>query len=654
MSWWRTEIARAPRLFGAVLVMAVAAATYANTLDGGFHFDDGHHITENPYVRDAAFLDDFWTRPDLFSALPGHHMYRPVVMAAHTLNYRWGGYDPLAWRLTAIALHVIATLGVFLAIAAVSDRLKSHRPLTGATVAALIFAAHPVLTESVNYASARSSLLATVGVVWALTLHFAAEKRRRPWARLSLWALSLSSFAFALFSKEIACMYPVLLLWCCLRTRSRLVPVLPTFLVLGLYLFTRDLLLGSAVVDFQARAAGVAQADPSTGAGRPVLWNLFTQARVILHYLWLVVWPSDLSVNRHVRVSSSAWDLDVIACGLTIIGLWVVAWRERVRFPRLSMGIVWFFMALAPTSSIVPLNQVMNEHRMYLPMVGIMLALAAGVSVVWRGRWRGWRMAVPIGAVVVALVVVSHRRNRDWSTSEALWTAAVRVSPESGACWNALGTQQRLAGKYDRALASFQRSRKLDERAWAPRFNLGTLYLQRGHETKNEDDFVQAERWLHESLEVEPDSERSRWYLAETWNQMGRVAEAEAEWRALAGRNERLRVMTRFPLAGLLAERGDFAQAEALYREALESPRDPVSAYLGLAELADRQKQPEQALQWAREALRVRPHSPSPYVYLAHRHAGQPSAVRYLFEAERRGYRPTPRERSKILARSRP
>jgi hypothetical protein len=113
-NWLKAEVARAPGAYAALLCAAAAFLAYANTLDAGFHFDDLHHVVANPYLRDASYVPQYFARPDMFSALPGHDMYRPMVLASFHFNYQTGGYDPLSWRLTAIALHALTTVGVFL------------------------------------------------------------------------------------------------------------------------------------------------------------------------------------------------------------------------------------------------------------------------------------------------------------------------------------------------------------------------------------------------------------------------------------------------------------------------------------------------------------------------------------------------------------
>jgi protein O-mannosyl-transferase len=668
--WIRAEIERAPLAYGALLVLAVSFLAYANTLDAGFHFDDEHHVLANPFIRDLRYVPQYFHRPDLFSALPGHAMYRPMVLVSFALNYQWGGYDPLPWRLTAIALHSLCAVGVFLAAAAAAAR-TSPRPsrvrTRGALVAALLFAVHPALTETVNYASARAALLAATFVVWAFVAHILAAGRRSVAARASLVTLSLLLFALGLLSKEIAIVFPALILVAAWLEGRGYLAALPAVAVAVLYLLLRREVLGAAVLDFAARAQAVAAADPGSGGARTVLDNLWTQARVVPAYACLLLWPEGLCIHRHVRESHSPFEPGVLLGIAVIATLLVTALRLRRRGPVVALGILWFLVALGPESSLIPLNQVMNEHRLYLPAIGFALVVAALLpqrtarpaaavqvsSATPPLEFARAPLALPgmpaAAAAIAILLALTWQRNEDWSDPARIWASAVEVSPESSGAWNALGVQLRAKGDLPGAIAAFHRARDLARSEWAPPFNLGTIHLDRGRTAKDYADLKEAERWLLESLRVRPNSERSRWYLAETWHAMGRIEKAEDEFRSLAGLSPQLFEMTRFALAKMALDRERYDDAEKLYREALDLGRDPVSALLGLADLELRRGNRAQALIHAQLAIVRNPRAPEPHLFLARAHKGTPLAAHHIFEAQRKGYRFSDEERRQIL-----
>ncbi len=643
IAWISRETGRAPRFWGSALIVGAACLAYANSLGAGFHYDDGHHIVGNPFLRDPKYWLQFFHRPDLFSALEGHHMYRPLVLLSYALNYHQGGYDPLPWRLTAIALHALTAVGVFLTIRFLAAHWK-QRPRraagSGALVAALVFAVHPLFTEAVDYASARSSLLATCFLVWALLAHLGASRTPKGARRVALWLFSLLLFTAALLSKEIAIVFPALLLLAAWLDRRGYLAVVPAAIVALLYLWARHTLLGAAVLDFAAREAARATADAGSGGARPLPWNLYTQARVVATYLAMLLFPHDLTPNRYVRVSETPFEGPVVLSGLLLLGLLLLGLRGRARRPLPCFGILWFYIALAPTSSIIPLNQIMNEHRLYLPATGLAIALATVA-------WRLPRIAKP--AVVLALIGLTLDRNRDWNDPVRLWESAVAASPQSDGSWNSLGVQRRLRGDAEGARGAFERARQLAPHSWDATFNLGTLLLQVGRERGDHETLDEAQRCLIRSLELRPDATRSRWFLAETLLELRRPEQAEAIWRALACESTRLYEMTRYPLAALALERGRPEEAEQLYKEALAEGSDPVPAWLGLGRVALERGDRREAARCATEALAVRLHAGEPHLFLARLYAGSALGARHLIEAERRGVRVTEAERRSIL-----
>ena len=648
--WFVNEVRKAPRAYAIVLLVAVSFLAYANTLDAGFHYDDSHAIVNNPFLRDPGYMPDFFHRADMFSALPGHDMYRPVLLLSFAANHYLGGYDPLFWRLTAIALHALVAVGVYLLVHSLSkstDQGPGSGGELGALVAALFFAVHPVFTETIDYASSRSSLLATAGVVWAMLAHRRALASPHRAARVPLLALSLVFFAAGFLSKEIAIVYPLLLAAIAWVERRGWMAVLPAVAVAVTLLVVRKMVLGSAVIDFAAREAALATADPGSGGARPILWNLFTQARVICIYLTMFLFPRGLSIEHDVRVSESLFEFGVIFGGLVILGLLVAAFRGRRSRPLLTIGLLWFFFALAPTSSIIPLNQVMNEHRLYLPGVGLAIVLAFGMRRLALAAPR-LRLPVAVGGCLV-LGALTLRRNEDWNDPVRIWESAVRVSPGSATAWNALGAQRRIHDDRDGAAVAFERSLEIDPEAWDATFNLGTLALQCGRDDDDDAALEEAARWLDRSLVLHPDAQRSLWYLAEVRYAQGRIEEARAEFQRLGSLSARMYEMSCYPLARIAMDEGELDLARGYYGDALEAGADPVSALLGLARLEAEAGNLKESLAKARRAIGERPHDARPYMFLAHLHAGTAQAPGYLIEAERRGYRPTESERTTIL-----
>ncbi len=167
---------------GALIVLVMGC--YLNTLKGGFHYDDFHSIVHNPYIRDWSNSLRFFMDPSVFSGDPDKAMYRPVLLLSYAFNYSLGAYQPWGYLLTNVLIHLGVSLLVW--------RLALHVGLntTGAWVAGIIFALHPVASEPVNYISARSESLAALFYLAAFLL-VGNETRVARWGGVLCYSLGL-------------------------------------------------------------------------------------------------------------------------------------------------------------------------------------------------------------------------------------------------------------------------------------------------------------------------------------------------------------------------------------------------------------------------------------------------------------------------------
>ena len=135
-------------------IVLVSVILYFNSLNNAFHYDDIHSIVENPHIRDLSNIPSFFVDSELFSGEPHNRMYRPVLLVSYGLNYAVGGYEVHGYHLVNLLLHILNALLVY------GLARSFRRDGSFALFAGLLFAAHPVNTETVNYISSRSSSLA--------------------------------------------------------------------------------------------------------------------------------------------------------------------------------------------------------------------------------------------------------------------------------------------------------------------------------------------------------------------------------------------------------------------------------------------------------------------------------------------------------------
>ena len=433
---------------------------YVNTLGNSFHYDDTHSIVENTSVRSLANVGRFFVDPGTFSAMPTARMYRPLLLVTYAINHALGGDDPFGYHLFNVLLHAInACLVWFLA------RRVLVRHAT-ALATALVFATHPVVSEPVNYISSRSSLLAALFVLAGMlvlidgAVKTAARSTGRSPGRF-FWrhhlALTVVGIA-ALMGKSVGIvLLPAAALWLWLLgpvgPRSWSLLVGPATAAIGYVLGTRAI-VGKALLE-PVRTHAI---------------QLATQLKAIPFYAYTNLFPAHLSVEPQFSEAAGLFSL-VPVVSLILVGSMTAAVVALRRIsPAAAFGAAWFAVTLAP-SSVVPLNVLVNEHRLYLPLVGVALLAGALLGAVTSHR------RTLMSALLIVCAGLVWQRNSDWSTEETIWLDAAHKGPAMPRVLVNLGKGYLEAGRYEEAIAASRRGLALDPGIALAHYNIGTAYL---------------------------------------------------------------------------------------------------------------------------------------------------------------------------------
>jgi hypothetical protein len=391
----------------AVAVAAAALVAYHNALGAGFVLDDYHFILEHRELGIAAIPRLFWRA----YASGGADFYRPLTTATFAIDRSIFGLWAPAYHAHNLAWHIAASLLVGALLARVP-----HIGGRAATLAALVFALHPIHTEAVTGVVGRSELMATTFVLAGCALQLDG---RRAWAAVA--------YLLALLSKESGVMLPLLAIlldgqlrpWPAAWRRAW------TFApALAIYLLLRVHALAGATLPPTAEYFRVA-------TPAEAFW---TAVDVLGRDVRLLVWPHPLAADYSYPALplspgiGSARTLCTVAAIALVTTLAIVRRRKP---PRLDLGLGWFALAILPVSNlVVHIGVLMAERLLYLPSVG--LSLVAGVG--W--QWLSERVRPPLatGAALAALVSLASLtmvRNVDWQTPLALWRDSVAKQPRS-------------------------------------------------------------------------------------------------------------------------------------------------------------------------------------------------------------------------------
>jgi tetratricopeptide (TPR) repeat protein len=257
---------------------------------------------------------------------------------------------------------------------------------------------------------------------------------------------------------------------------------------------------------------------PEWTSGGGSRWHyLITQPFIWLHYFRLFFLPIGLNADTDWTTFAHWYDTRAFA-GYAFVALLIVAIRRFRNEPPIAFGLAWFAIALLPTSSIFPLAEVANEHRVFFAFMGLVLA------VVWWIHDRLPRNALIAGAcaVLLAHAVGTQARNRIWKSEESLWTDVVAKSPGNGRAWMNFGLTQMARGQYTDAKASFERAAAL-----APTYS--TLEINRGIVEGAIGDEAAAERHFKRALQLNADA-NAHFFYGRWLVQHGRGPEARVHF----------------------------------------------------------------------------------------------------------------------------
>ena len=353
----------------------------------------------------------------------GHHgesvYYRPVLMAAFILEYQLWDLNPLWYHLVNIMFHIATALVLYLLV----EKLTQSAPV--ALTSALLFGLHPIQVESVAWIAGLNDVI--LGFFVCLMIYWYAESRERADHPSRPLALSVLFFALALFTKEAAAFYLLLLpLYdLCLSERPGNGFIAPGSLrryasfagVLALYLAVRHAIFGEFV-----------GAERLYG-NKPLLQRLQDVPGIVSEYLLLIAAPFRLSVAHPINQLKWfqppwTWAAAGVVIAFTLLVWW--SWRrDRIA----AFGLLWFVVGLLPTLDIVPVAVPILEHRMYLPLAGLALAVSRAIyAALGRRPDRPAGKLAPAIALLL-LATVSYARLPVWRNSENLWLDAIEKAP---------------------------------------------------------------------------------------------------------------------------------------------------------------------------------------------------------------------------------
>jgi len=614
-----------------VVLILIAVLPYLNSLLNGFVQDDNRQVLSNPYLRSFSHLREIFATNvwSYVGAQGATNYYRPLMTFGYLLCYQFLGPLAYGFHLANVVLNAGAVCLVFL----VTERIFRDR--TVGFVAAVIFALHPIHSESVDWIAAVTDLQLTLFYLLTFWCFLRVAKpggKRSGAAELGM----VLSFTLALLAKEPAAMLPFLPTFYEHflrddRAQTSLGQKLSRYVTLWLldiaYLLFRTRIFGGLAPVLQL----------SQISRREAFYSSFA---LVARYVWKLLWPVNPCAFYAFHKCVALSDPRVLV-GFLVLGLSLVAFAYSWRRERLvSFGLLWFFVNIAPVLNARWLGaNVFTERYLYLPSLGFCWIAAWGVRLLWMrlaGRPRTRKFyAVGLAMVAILCLVRIVTRNRIWhddptfyrstlaaqpdaialrinlgavywnlgspDQAEAEWREALRRAPNHWLILNNLGLACARKKRYDEAIEDFQRSIRLRPNYADSHMNLGRTYAETGAGEK-------AEVQLRAAIALAPLYVQARNELAKFYLDTGRFAEAEQQFRSSVSSGGTTQAWN--SLGEIYSRWNRRQDAEHAFRQAVALDPFDSRAHFGLGAVLEAQGRTNEALNQYEAGLQTDPRNP--------------------------------------------
>jgi tetratricopeptide (TPR) repeat protein len=555
-----------------LLIVFLGFLVYANTFDAPFTFDDRDNIINNPLIKDVSNI------PFLFSGGGGQWASRPLLHASAALNYHFGGLDTTGYHAVNIALHLINGVLLYLLVAMTGRHLGYDEKTVRATavISSALFVLHPIQTEAVTNVVNRSVLFATTfyfsGII--LFLKSVTSDKRQALYIGGLFVVSLLGMG----SRENFATFPLMLLIYDLLFISKFRLREAT----RHYRAYLPVILSAAYLGYLAGYNTYTKSAGFPGQGIPPLEYALTQFKVHWTYLRLMALPANQNLDYDYPAARTLFELPTLVSLLGYAALWgfgIVLARRR---PVAAFSVLWFLVTLIPIAFMVTfmglmLDDVIFEHRAYLPSAGIFTAVATGTILSVKSlNKNGLRIAAILTLCVVhaALASATYARNGVWQSEMGLWEDVVKKSPGKARPHNNLGILYMTRDERGKAIEHYETAIKLDPSYANTYINLGNIYLDEGLHHK-------AIKYYEAAQFLMPSHPDARYNLGVAYQSMGMADEAIEYYRSALEADPNY-ALAHFGLGNIYFQKGLVNKARQEYEAGLKLEPGNIQAQRNL------------------------------------------------------------------------
>jgi protein O-mannosyl-transferase len=474
-----------------IAIVVTGFLLYSQTISFDYtYLDDNEIILNNLPILQKLSNFFYAFQEDVFFSYNDAY-YRPMLTASFILDAAWGGGALWAFHITNIAIHVVCAILVFYLFL----QLRHRRSV--ATLFALLFTVHPVLTQAVAWAPGRNDSLVTLFVLTAFMLFIRYVQETRWPFLLGHWL----AFCAALFTKETGLLTMGLCLFYGFLLTAKRPPAR----------FWLRWLPGCAVAVFLyylMRSAALQH--PVSYTMTAIVGSLWKNIPAVLQYFGKLFFPFNLSV--YPTMMDSVFYYGVLAL---LLFLFLTLRSKKTRWSLWAFGLLWFMLFLLP-SFIQPdpnVTAIFMEHRLHFPIIGFFLALAEldFIKELDLSLRKPVVFALALLGVAMGLTVYV---SRNFSDRMKFWQTAAGTSVHSPLAQRNLGAMYYLNGQKEPAAFYFQKSLALNPYEPMANMNLGLIAMEQKQ-------FNRAESLYTREIAINPNFDLSYLNLGLLYHETG-------------------------------------------------------------------------------------------------------------------------------------
>jgi tetratricopeptide (TPR) repeat protein len=457
-----------PQLFACLLIIVIGTIIYSNSFYGEFHFDDGVHIVQQNKLNNLSSYSEFssWVRIN----------DRPLAYFTLAINKSLNGTNVFGYHFFNLMVHLLTSVLVFFfSLLIISQKFVQPIQIKGkekliALFVALIFLCHPIQTQAVSYIIQRMTSLVALFYIASSFFYFKARLSQvagdLKLKFIAYFFLMVIAAVAAILSKQIAITLPL------------------TYLLIEFFFvrnnegkrFNKFLLTGVIAISVSFIIVLIGGLLPQETESITRFEYFLTQLRVIVKYAQLLVFPISQNLDYDFVISKSIWGIGELISGVVVISLLGSIFTLYGKYPLISFGLAWCFITLLVESSIIPIRDVIFEHRLYLPMFGFAIILVVVLLELLKNI-RLTQLIIVISVIITVYACLTIIRNTVWKTNLSLWTDVVQKSPTKARPHINLGIAYFLSLKPLLAVEQFNMANKLQPENGQIYYNRAEAYL---------------------------------------------------------------------------------------------------------------------------------------------------------------------------------